>query len=102
MIRRPPRSTRTDTLFPYTTLFRSFDLDRRRTERADEIAQGPRELVRDALERGKGIAVLRLAQQQPRLAVRGRSRGCRRRSHGGFPRFDRFRPGGHWITHPVN
>src|SRR3546814_7517317 len=26
MIRRPPRSTRTDTLFPYTTLFRSFEL----------------------------------------------------------------------------
>src|SRR3546814_9128019 len=25
MIRRPPRSTRTDTLFPYTTLFRSFE-----------------------------------------------------------------------------
>src|SRR3546814_6171009 len=29
MIRRPPRSTRTDTLFPYTTLFRSA---RRRTQ----------------------------------------------------------------------
>src|SRR3546814_3135518 len=30
MIRRPPRSTRTDTLFPYTTLFRSaWALDRR-------------------------------------------------------------------------
>src|SRR3546814_3389761 len=27
MIRRPPRSTRTDTLFPYTTLFRSEGLD---------------------------------------------------------------------------
>src|SRR3546814_7613870 len=26
MIRRPPRSTRTDTLFPYTTLFRSNDI----------------------------------------------------------------------------
>src|SRR3546814_11843526 len=26
MIRRPPRSTRTDTLFPYTTLFRSADI----------------------------------------------------------------------------
>src|SRR3546814_14541882 len=26
MIRRPPRSTRTDTLFPYTTLFRSFQV----------------------------------------------------------------------------
>src|SRR3546814_8918525 len=25
MIRRPPRSTRTDTLFPYTTLFRSYE-----------------------------------------------------------------------------
>src|SRR3546814_7461314 len=31
MIRRPPRSTRTDTLFPYTTLFRS-----RETELLDE------------------------------------------------------------------
>src|SRR3546814_9651292 len=30
MIRRPPRSTRTDTLFPYTTLFRS----RQRSERS--------------------------------------------------------------------
>src|SRR3546814_15909615 len=33
MIRRPPRSTRTDTLFPYTTLFRSnFRLDLRPSE----------------------------------------------------------------------
>src|SRR3546814_11255192 len=31
MIRRPPRSTRTDTLFPYTTLFRS--TERRGNER---------------------------------------------------------------------
>src|SRR3546814_3685307 len=28
MIRRPPRSTRTDSLFPYTTLFRSLVLER--------------------------------------------------------------------------
>src|SRR3546814_1135973 len=27
MIRRPPRSTRTDTLFPHTTLFRSAEID---------------------------------------------------------------------------
>src|SRR3546814_2592271 len=33
MIRRPPRSTRTDTLFPYTTLFRSAD-----RERGDDLA----------------------------------------------------------------
>src|SRR3546814_11072096 len=29
MLRRPPRSTRTDTLFPYTTLFRSWRFQRR-------------------------------------------------------------------------
>src|SRR3546814_2081444 len=34
MIRRPPRSTRTDTLFPYTTLFRSAAAQER--DRADE------------------------------------------------------------------
>src|SRR3546814_10264317 len=34
MIRRPPRSTRTDTLFPYTTLFRSFGTHRRTSRRS--------------------------------------------------------------------
>src|SRR3546814_17734120 len=33
MIRRPPRSTRTDTLFPYTTLFRSPPARRRDSRR---------------------------------------------------------------------
>src|SRR3546814_2012237 len=36
MIRRPPRSTRTDTLFPYTTLFRSAALPWIPRERAGE------------------------------------------------------------------
>src|SRR3546814_15100781 len=35
MIRRPPRSTRTDTLFPYTTLFRSRRLPRSETLEID-------------------------------------------------------------------
>src|SRR3546814_5938340 len=35
MIRRPPRSTRTDTLFPYTTLFRS-SVGLGRHQRADD------------------------------------------------------------------
>src|SRR3546814_7675723 len=36
MIRRPPRSTRTDSLFPYTTLFRSLrDLHQPRARRPD-------------------------------------------------------------------
>src|SRR3546814_10907062 len=44
MIRRPPRSTRTDTLFPYTTLFRS--IGRYRTMRAPGLnADQPRERV---------------------------------------------------------
>src|SRR3546814_2241747 len=42
MIRRPPSSTRTDTLFPYTTLFRS------RIEPSDEV------IVRLAYTRGVG------------------------------------------------
>src|SRR3546814_8166753 len=46
MIRRPPRSTRTDTLFPYTTLFRSIEgqpacAARRRQAGGHEIAGNP-------------------------------------------------------------
>src|SRR3546814_10053619 len=42
MIRRPPRSTRTDTLFPYTTLFRSAEiagLDHRQPQVAQRAAE---------------------------------------------------------------
>src|SRR3546814_5366667 len=42
MIRRPPRSTRTDTLFPYTTLFRSDAQDQRLAELARAAAMGCR------------------------------------------------------------
>src|SRR3546814_8952838 len=64
MIRRPPRSTRTDTLFPYTTLFRSEDglvigsvFQRMRAERlrvANELrAQGSEisETIRSSADR---------------------------------------------------
>src|SRR3546814_10288641 len=37
MIRRPPRSTRTDTLFPYTTLFRSVVVERALADLAVEV-----------------------------------------------------------------
>src|SRR3546814_3230851 len=65
MIRRPPRSTRTDTLFPYTTLFRSG-----RTGGAAEIpldrgdragGMGSPRLVRFAADR-------RGRRREPRLA----------------------------------
>src|SRR3546814_15961073 len=44
MIRRPPRSTRTDTLFPYTTLFRSrlCGGDPRRATEAEDRGGGAR------------------------------------------------------------
>src|SRR3546814_4209557 len=38
MIRRPPRSTRTDTLFPYTTLFRSPGISERQRGRGRWLA----------------------------------------------------------------
>src|SRR3546814_20866954 len=42
ILRRPPRSTRTDTLFPYTTLFRSLD----QTRIANDALNGARVRVR--------------------------------------------------------
>src|SRR3546814_267504 len=49
MIRRPPRSTRTDTLFPYTTLFRS----------ARCCQPVPGDAVRGYLTRSRGVSVHR-------------------------------------------
>src|SRR3546814_4979167 len=46
MIRRPPRSTRTDTLFPYTTLFRSGAVEAGR----DPLATGE---IHDFFTRGR-------------------------------------------------
>src|SRR3546814_1869141 len=48
MIRRPPRSTRTDTLFPYTTLFRSTDYI------VPHVSGHPLETVRAAAPQGPG------------------------------------------------
>src|SRR3546814_9134766 len=52
MIRRPPRSTRTDTLFPYTTLFRSL--------RPDAAGSGMG-LARGAADRPRGQSALPLS-----------------------------------------
>src|SRR3546814_12588749 len=68
MIRRPPRSTRTDTLLPYTTLFRSLRagwyallaqlLSREPGDRLLEMLRG---LEGDDSELGKGIQALAAA-----------------------------------------
>src|SRR3546814_2496494 len=74
MIRRPPRSTRTDTLFPYTTLFRSKGVGVERHERgraAGECGFQAERLRQHALyeEAGKGD----LAHFHSRRLVQGRS-----------------------------
>src|SRR3546814_7879687 len=56
MIRRPPRSTRTYTLFPYTTLCRS-------EERTAELAEANVALRSEMIDREKAEAQLRQAQK---------------------------------------
>src|SRR3546814_6946179 len=62
MIRRPPRSTRTDTLFPYTTLFRSADQE---AERASEPRQPARTRPRRSRS-GRGICAREAGRLSPR------------------------------------
>src|SRR3546814_14917240 len=83
MIRRPPRSTRTDTLFPYTTLFQ----DRRASALviaevravlaiADQRRQLGREMPRDRRRIGEPLILIglepaeRIADHQPSADVR--------------------------------
>src|SRR3546814_9662649 len=56
MIRRPPRSTRTDTLFPYTTLFRS------------HAPRALRNRARDLPDRGRSRSILRARARRCRVA----------------------------------
>src|SRR3546814_19856911 len=94
MIRRPPRSTRTDTLFPYTTLFRSaveqaqprlldplrilmiFERDRFFIEPRGRILRGVRALLHaDVAEVAIGDAVLvHVARGRPRAPAGRRNR----------------------------
>src|SRR3546814_10064448 len=59
MIRRPPRSTRTDTLFPYTTLFRSGRIVSQRGRARGETANYDAEMAfRGAIASDLPIVVL--------------------------------------------
>src|SRR3546814_6767774 len=68
MIRRPPRSTRTDTLFPYTTLFRSQGRLRGLRLRRDRAGAG------------------QFLQRRPGFAVPGRDQGSALHDAGGLAR----------------
>src|SRR3546814_10955012 len=79
MIRRPPRSTRTDTLFPYTTLFRSA----RRLARDHLGDIEPRAITAHGLaERQVGDAGHRRQDDRVRYGDRADMNGPQRR-HGG-------------------
>src|SRR3546814_15471192 len=91
MIRRPPRSTLTDTLFPYTTLFRSAADDRlasgdprlRRAGAVDRrwrayLATAQQPEARDGVAlRGRPSARLRSAAARSRLRALSRRRQLR-------------------------
>src|SRR3546814_12063650 len=80
MIRRPPRSTRTDTLFLYTTLFRSSELRRLREGRlrdapeADRTGEHPQVRVVDGEEAG-ALGHLRVVEQVGDLVHRADAAG---------------------------
>src|SRR3546814_5382095 len=63
MIRRPPRSTRTDTLFPYTTLFRSFRQPFRlkRKDAGERLVEEHERPVRAELRDSGGQPIQRVA-----------------------------------------
>src|SRR3546814_15567648 len=73
MIRRPPRSTRTATLFPYTTLFRSADHAPQRDPPED--ARDPGRRGRSSDPKTAGRVVLPVAAAPPPSSRQGSLRG---------------------------
>src|SRR3546814_7259110 len=108
MVRRPPRSTRTDTLFPYTPLFRALDALRDRAGR-QALGRAGRQLLRH-------LAAAQAVELHPpkdlRLHLRRRDRPAepRLRRHGPDLLRDRLPPrrqhlpaleeGGQRLLHP--
>src|SRR3546814_2277298 len=80
MIRRPPRSTRTDTLFPYTTLFRSSRRIRgAHRDTPPALARGAPDMGRSLRRRGRRDRRRSAIRVRPD-SLRGSGADCR---HGG-------------------
>src|SRR3546814_4851304 len=78
MIRRPPRSTRTDTLFPYTTLFRPLLNPTRSTAHARRV---PRSCDRSRPSRRRRAGAVPPVPSDPRLRGRWHRRHSRSEEH---------------------
>src|SRR3546814_7928348 len=76
MIRRPPRSTRTDTLFPYTTLFRS-------TERRSMVMSEEEKKLTAYHEAGHALVGLAMPKHDPlhKVTIIPRGRALRSEEH---------------------
>src|SRR3546814_3080814 len=73
MVRRPPRSTRTDTLFPYTTLFRSqYAIAASVLQRGEPFSDGRRAIAHRVID---DDAAAERACQRRRLILRDRLQG---------------------------
>src|SRR3546814_1880956 len=76
MLRRPPISTRTDTLFPYTTLFRSRRHRATAYVRGHQCVRQPADVVHGG---GEGKAAVRPVRSDPASELRREERdACRR------------------------
>src|SRR3546814_2723623 len=70
MIQRPPRSTRTDTLFPYTTLFRSYRATATKHGRRADARYTNRARYRAGTDSGQPVSTYRPAPPSDRTHVR--------------------------------
>src|SRR3546814_7929348 len=77
IVRRPPRSTRTDTLFPYTTLFRSSrtPAPQRRSERTRQRSPNRSPTGRNNCRRCPSAASASICSMKPPARRRGRKEG---------------------------
>src|SRR3546814_4411042 len=81
MIRRPPRSTRTDTLFPYTTPVRSSDLE---IQRSVEFLHLPRQaMLVQHVHEGIGVHLLHVEHAVTAPRAGDHHRGADHRGHAG-------------------
>src|SRR3546814_19915168 len=107
MIRRPPRSTRTDTLFPYTTLFRSPripepQLDRRardapRGGRRGDLAVDPAPHRHRRSGGARGVSAPRTVEgRRPRATAAPHGRRALCRAGGARPRQEDGMDGKDW------
>src|SRR3546814_2000107 len=101
MLRRPPRSTRTDTLFPYTTLFRSLVfVDRGDADRVSGLARELRRVVAHGApitfaERMDGVDLVDVVAEPVEKLVSRKSAKAALRAHVGKPLVEFTRDIGH-------